>query len=160
MTDAAQEAPENPFARWIASAIAFGEEIKALDCKPGFVQLRIDGLMYTSTKLPASAGLALWPRVTALLGAALTKAVVTGESSDMDPGVLVRLAERAMRDGLVDLIRDLLARTDCFCLRSTGKPGKVAEDFDAHFAGEYAHLLKVCVFVLTHNLRGPTYGAH
>lgn len=148
----------DPVAAAIAAAVAFGESLKALDCKPGVVQLEIDGLVYTSTKLPTSLGLELWPRVTALLGAALTRSLVTSDAAGIDPGGLVRVAERAMRDGLVPLVRDLLRKTQCGKLRSTGKDGDVLSDFDEHFAGDYGHLLKVCVFVLTHNLRGPTYG--
>lgn len=142
-------------------ALDFLTRLNAADMKPSTVQFEIDGLMYTSTKLPASLGLEVWPRVTALLGNAMTRAVVTGDVADMDIGQsLVGLADRAMRDGLVPLVRDLLSRMKCNKLRSSGQGGDVLGDFDAHFAGDYAHLLKVCVLALSHNLRGPTYGVH
>jgi hypothetical protein len=153
------DANDSPLAGMLASALAFGEELKALDCKPAFVQLKIDGLVYTSTKLPASRGLELWPRVTALLGAALARAVVTGDGSGIGADAILRLAERAMTDGLLPLVRDLLSKTDCSNVGRTGKAGRVMDGFDDHFSGEYGHLLKVCVLALTHNLRGPTYGA-
>lgn len=133
-------------------------ELAGVDFKPGQVQHRIDGVMYTSAKLPTSIGLELWPRITALLGAALTRTVATGEG-EVDFGMIQRIAEAAARVGLVPICADLLQRVQCGKLRSTGKPGAVMSDFEEHFAGEYAHLAKVCGFALAHNLRGPTYGA-
>lgn len=145
--------------RMLSGVQAFAAELKRLDCKPRQVQFAIDGLMYTSQKLPASVGLELWPRVTALLGSAFTRAVASGDASGIDAGALLRVADRAMRDGLVPLARDLLVRMKCGKLHTTGQPGDVLADFDEHFAGEYPHLFKVLAFALAHNLRGPTYGA-
>ena len=140
---------------FIASATAFEQRLAREDLKRSTVQVEIDGLMYTSTKLPASIGLEIWPRLIALFGAALTRAMATGEGIDF-----LGLASRAMDDGLMPLVRDLLQRMQCNKLRSTGKGGRVVKDFDEHFAGEYGHLLRVCLLAVAHNLRGPTYGVH
>lgn len=160
MSDEAKEPDEipSPMANAFASALLFAKALGELNCKPRVLQLEIDGLMYTSTKLSASVGLDLWPRVTALLGAGLARAIATGSIAAVDANALLRVADRAMRDGLLPLVRDLLQRMQCGKLHSTGKPGKVLDDFDEHFAGEYGHLLRVCAFALIHNLRGPTYG--
>lgn len=143
----------------IAAVLAYAQELKGVDFKPGTVQHAIDGLMYTSTKLPCSVGIELWPRLVALFGAAMTKAVATGDVEDAGDGMLLGLADRAMRDGLLPVVRDLLARMKCGQLRTTSKPGDVLPAFDEHFAGEYIHLVKVCAFAVAHNLRGPTLGA-
>lgn len=140
----------------------FAAELRALNLRESTIQFKIDGITYTSTKLPARTGLELWPRVTALLGAGLLRLIVAGESElgmDKLAAALVVVSERAMRDGLVPLVLDLLARMQCGALRGGGQ-GQITPDvFDTHFAGEYGHLLKVCAFALAHNLRGPTYGA-
>ena len=155
------EAKANPqIAAMLGAALAYAKELKSANVRDRTVQLTVDGLVYTSTKLPASVGLELWPRVAALLGAALTRAAATGEVEEgTDYGAaIVKVADRAMRDSLIPLVRDLLARMKCGKLYSTGEAGDVLSDFDEHFAGEYLHLLKVCVFAIAHNLRGPTYG--
>lgn len=157
MNESNETVPEE-LAELAASVKAFADQIRALDCKPRQIQFEIDGLMYTSTKLPTSVGLELWPRLTALLGAAITRAVATGDVSDLDAGAVLRVADRAMRDGLVPLARDLLTRMKCGKLYTSGKPGDVLGDFEEHFAGEYGHLLKVCAFAVAHNLKGPTFG--
>lgn len=142
-----------------ADVLAYAAKLKAVDCKPRVVQLEIDGLMYTSAKLPASIGLELWPRLVALLGSALTRSLATGDVDGIDvSAVFIRVADRAIRDGLLPLVRDLLQRMQCNKLYTTGAPGKVVDDIDEHFAGEYGHLLRVCAFALAHNLRGPTLG--
>lgn len=143
----------------IDAAFAFAKQVAAVDCKPRAIQFSIDGLVYTSVKLPAGVGLELWPRVVALLGSGLTRGLATGEG-EVDLSAFVRVADKAMKDGLLPLVRDLLVRMQCNKLFTTGQPGLVNDDFDEHFAGEYAHLGKVCVLALAHNLRGPTYGAH
>lgn len=139
-------------------AMTFATALSGVDCKPRTVQHTIDDLVYTSTKVPASIGLELLPRVTALLGAGLTRAIATGDAADLDAGAVVRVADRAMRDGLVPLVRDLLQRMKCSRTPAYPNGGDVLADFDEHFAGEYLHLAKVCAFALAHNFRGPTYG--
>lgn len=140
----------------------FFAEIRDLDCKPHTIQFEIDGLTYTRTKLPCGDGLDLLPRVVALLGNGLASMLTTGSDdlSDLGIDVLVAVAERAMRDGLEPVCRTLLARTKCDKLRPDGaKGGDVLPVFDAHFSGEYVHLLKVCIFALAHEYRGFTLGA-
>lgn len=142
----------------------------ALDLRANTVQCEIDGLVYTSTKWPARVGLEIAPRVAALVGAGVMRLVMSGargDDIDLDQvmGAIVQLSDRAIRDGLVPLVLSTLANTQCNRLRGemTGdgqpKAGPVADSFDSHFAGEYGHLLAVCLFVLVHNLRGPTLGA-
>jgi hypothetical protein len=133
---------------------------KDCDMKPRTVQHKIDGLVYTSRKFPASVGLELLPRVSALIGASLMRTAVTGEDSD-EVGIeaLLQVADRAMRDGLIATCRDLLSRMQVNELAGAkGEGGEVLADFDEHFAGEYMHLAKVCIFALAHNFRGPTLG--
>jgi len=134
-----------------------------VDLRPSTVMFKIDGLTYTSSKLPARVGLEIWPRVSALLGAGLLRLAVTQEVDEMPAdrimAALIVVSDRAMRDGIVPLVLDLLRNTQCDRIRDQREGGYVAPHFDAHFAGEYGHLLKVCAFVLSHNLRGPTYGA-
>jgi len=142
----------------LTSAIQeFGKHLKELDCKPRVAQLEIDGLMYTSSKLPATVGLDVWPRVLAMFGPPVVRAMALGDD-EMDLSALMGIAERASQSGVTLLIRDLLQRMDCGCLYTSKKPGKVLSDFDEHFAGEYMHLLKVVAFSIAHNLRGPMYG--
>jgi hypothetical protein len=57
-------------------------------------------------------------------------------------------------------VRDLLSSMQCGS-REPGGPvvGALTPAVaDVHFAGEYIHLIKVCVFSLAHNYRGPTLG--
>jgi len=125
----------------LASGLAFVEVLKDVDCKPGIVQLAIDTddqgapLVYTSAKLPASVGLELMPRVTTLIGSALTRSVVTGDGA-FDATVIVRIADRAMHDGLVPLVRDLLQRVQVSRYRGGPGGGRLLPKFDDHFAGE------------------------
>jgi hypothetical protein len=124
-------------------------------------QATIDGLVYTSTKLGAIAGVDLLPKLSALLGDAVLRLILTGSSEVLrDPGVaaaiFVRVSERA-GSGLP--IKDLLKRVKCNALRPIGKPGSVVDGFDDHFAGEYVHLLNVCEFAARHNFLGFTLGS-
>src|SRR5690349_12446041 len=123
--------------------LAFAAEMRALDLKPSTIQHKIDGVMYTSTKFPARVGLELMPRVTTLVGAGLLKLIATGDGEDVAIDrlavAMVSIADRAMRDGLVPLVLDLLAHMQCGAFRDGGD-GKITPDkFDTHFAGEYMH---------------------
>jgi hypothetical protein len=144
--------------------LAFAADLRAVDLKPSTVQHKLDGVMYTSTKLPARVGLELLPRITTLLGAGMLRLVATGEgeglSIDRLAAALVATADRALRDGLVPLVLELLANTQCGALRDGGEGKFTPDRFDSHFAGDYLHLLKVCALVLAHNFRGPTFGSH
>ncbi len=148
--------------RLIVDTVLYLAQLRSVDMSPGVVQFKIDGLTYTSQKLPTSVGLGLLPRVTALLGSAALGAAVTGNTEGMHAvETLLMVSHRAMAgEGLAPIVGALLQRTQCDRQRSTGKGGFVGTegDFEEHFAGEYAHLLKVCLFVLSHNFRGPTYG--
>ncbi len=139
-------------------AVAFADVIDKLDCKPRTVQLEIDGLMYTSTKLPADLGLEIWPRCVVMFGAGLARALSTGDLASVGIQGIVAFASQASADGLMPLFRDLLARMKCGQLHTTKQPGKVLDDFAEHFAGEYPHLIKVVAFAMAHNLKGPTLG--
>lgn len=145
-------------APFYSELLLFAEQLKKQDCKPRILQMEIDGLMYTSSKLPASIGLELWPRVMALFGSAMTKAIATGETEDVGAQALLSVLDRVVDDGLLPLIRDLMQRIQCNKLYTTQQPGSVLSDFDEHFAGEYMHMMKVAAFALMHNLKGPTLG--
>lgn len=142
--------------------LAFRRELSAIDMRPNVLQHRVDGVMYTSAKLPARVGLELGPRVISLLGPGLARLLAAADSDEIPvdklAAALVIVAERAMRDGLVPLALDLLARTQCAAFRGGGDGPITADRFDDHFAGEYLHLIKVCALVLAHNFRGPTVG--
>lgn len=134
----------------------------------------IDGLAYTSTKMPAVRQLGLLARATKMLGEHGLR-VLVGAGGDqlaqLFPGIasaasdgrvfaaVVQLAEGI--DGDPWLFADVLAATKCSALRPLGVPGPITrESFDAHFSGELPHLLRVIVFVLRHNLAGFTIGSH
>jgi hypothetical protein len=136
----------------------FATQLAQINVKRKTVQHKIDGLCYTSTKFAASTGLEIWPRITALLGAAFTRSIATGDMGGVTADVFVRVADRAMTDGLVPLVRDLMQRLKVDVLDGDTGGGDVLDQFDEHFAGEYGHLLRVCAFVIAHNLRGPTLG--
>jgi hypothetical protein len=160
MTSPDQTHPAEAYAQ---ALVAFAAELRAVDLKPSTIMHKIDGVMYTSTKFPARTGLELMPRVTTLIGAGLLRLVATGEAETMPIDrlafALVAIADRAMRDGLVPLVLDLLGSMQCGAFRDGGE-GKITPDkFDTHFAGEYVHLLKVCALALAHNFRGPTFGS-
>ncbi len=162
MTDApAEPTPAEVYARAI---MAFAAELRAVDLKPSTIQYRIDGVTYTSTKFPARVGLELMPRVTALVSSGLLRLVAVGDLDtlpiDRLVASLVAIADRALRDGLVPLVLDLLARVQCGAFRGGGQGPITPDKFDEHFAGEYVHLLKVCALALAHNFRGPTFGSH
>lgn len=144
-----------------AEALRFLNRLQGVDCKPPSVMMEIDGLRYTSSKIPASIMLDLMPRVVSMLGAGATRAIALGQAPDSETvtHMIAGIADRAARDGLSGLVMDLLSRVKVNRTRSNPDDGgPVLEYFDTHFAGEYGHLLKVCVFAVAHNLRGPTYG--
>lgn len=152
-TDAAKPATPSLLDGLVAFAAALGSE----DMRPKTKALKIDGLRYSSTKLGAMAGLELLPRVTSLLGP-LARGLATGDTDGLSIESMLRVADRAQRDGLEALVRALLDKVTVDELAGIKSPGRVVDDLDDHFSGEYMHLLKVCVFALAHNLRGPTRG--
>lgn len=148
--------------QYAEALLAFAAEMAALNLRPSTIQHKIDGVTYTSTKLPARVGLELMPRVTTLVGSGLLRLIATGEVDalpiDRLASALVAVADRALRDGLAPLVLDLLASVQCGAFRDGGEGKITADKFDSHFAGEYLHLLKVCALALAHNFRGPTFG--
>lgn len=145
-----------------AELYAYWKSLADVDFKPSTVQIKLDGLVYTSTKLAAATGVNLWPRVVSLLGAGTTR-LVAGAGNDTPTvdwwAAITIIADRATRIDFVGLIKELLDRMQCNALRGGGE-GKVVPAFDTHFSGEYVHLLKVCALALAHNFRGPTLGGH
>lgn len=146
-------------AKTIKALGEFAKRLASTNMRQRAIVFEIDGLRYTSTKLAATVGLELLPRITALFGSAFTRAMATGDLGGISPDVFVRVADRAMRDGLWPLVRALLERMEVNELAGIKEPGNVLDDFDDHFAGEYMHLLRVCLFALAHNFRGPALGA-
>lgn len=145
-----------------AELYAYWLSLASVDCKPSTIQATLDGLVYTSTKLAAGTGVALWPRVIALLGAGTTRllAGAGGDTPSVDWWAAITvIADRAVREDFLGLCKALLERVQCNALRGGGE-GKVVPAFDTHFSGEYLHLLKVCALSLAHNFRGPTLGGH
>ena len=132
------------------------------------VQETIDGIVYTSDKLPTTTGLIIWPRLIRLLGEQLLAAVITGnlsvfeddETGELSAIAAMRVAERADEIDFPDLARRLLANIRANKVnRIDGNEGLIADHFDEHFSGEYLHLIKVLVFAAQHNIMGPTLGS-
>ena len=142
-----------------AELLGFAEQLKHVDCKPRLLQLEIDGLMYTSSKLPASTGVQIWPQLISVFGEGITTSIATASTDEtFAASALVSIMKNIADEGVLPLIRDLLQRVQCNKLYTTQQPGPVVSDFDEHFAGEYMHMIKVAGFALVHNLKGPTLG--
>ena len=142
-----------------AELLEFSEQLKNQDCKPRTLQMEIDGLMYTSSKLPASKGVQIWPQLISLFGEGLLESIATASTDDgFIASALVSVMKNIADEGVLPIIRELMQRVQCNKLYTSQKPGSVLSDFDEHFAGEYMHMLKVAGFALVHNLKGPTLG--
>jgi hypothetical protein len=142
----------------LAGLTAHAKRLASANLKGKVFSMEIDGLRYTSVKLPAMAGVDLWGRLLALFGADVLRAMVTGDLGSLTVDGITRAAIRATQLGLVDMIRDLLAEMSVSELAGIKEAGPVTNDLDGHFAGEYLHLVKVCQFAMAHNLLGPTRG--
>ncbi len=144
----------------LARAFSFARSLKSLDLGPSTCQHKIDGLVYTSTKLAIPEGLSVLERGTSLVGPSLFRALAVGDGVDMRADLLTPLADRAVQHGLFNLSRDLLGRMKVNRYRHVpgSKGGDLQPEMDEHFAGEYPHLMRVCLFALAHNYRGPTLG--
>lgn len=120
----------------------------------------IDGIPYTSSKMPATAGLDIMARVVKVAGqrglAALAGALDMS-IADVFMALGVQLAEGLAEDPT--LPKAIVRNVKCGKLRPMGQPGELAPAFDDHFAGEYLHLAKVMGFVLAHNFTGFTLGS-
>lgn len=135
--------------------IAFAKVIRDLDLKQRVLQHEIDGIMYTSTKLPAEPAGRLLPIVTRMV-LPMLRASGAGDAL----GVLENLASSAVDDDWIGVSKRLLDRTDCGKLQGRDKSGRVLSEFDEHFAGEFPHLARVTIFVALHNFWGFTRGVH
>lgn len=153
--------------RWYAEGAEFVESLRKLDHKPITTHCKIDGLAYTNNKLPTAAGLEVWGRLGQLVGSAVLRRVAAGDGSPDWGMALVSVCNAAVANGLTPLIIELLSETRVDQYRHMPAPessrdkggGLVVDEFDEHFRGEYAHLVKVCAWVVWHNLAGPTLGS-
>ena len=132
----------------------------------------IDGIIYTSTKLPTGKMLRLLSRTVKMLGEHGLQALIGLKAkalADKVPNLVLQTQPRLysaivqMAYGVgedPDLPRDLCAQLKASFLRPVNdKGGSVQPAFDAHFAGEFPHLFAVLTFVLSHNLMGFTLGS-
>lgn len=129
----------------------------------------IDGLVYTSSKLPTMRGLAMLGRLAVALGEQGLRLIATNvvslrssfSAAIAKPQLFTAVVQ--IMQGLNDdanLIPDLLAQVKCNKIRPAGKPGELTRSaIDQHFMGEYPHLLEVVQFVVSHNLAGFTLGS-
>jgi hypothetical protein len=126
----------------------------------------IDGITYTTTTLPAAAGLVILPKMMSLFGEALIGLFIatdddTRESLLEDPKVLAamltRVSEKAAEDDGLLVLKDLLVSTeaDRVSIGDAEVPGSVHTHFDGHFAGRYRHLFEVALFVGVSNFIAP-----
>ncbi|NJK32974.1 MAG: hypothetical protein HC927_11505 [Deltaproteobacteria bacterium] len=97
-----------------------------------------------------------------MLSPSVFRALAIGDAAFLRADLMTPIADRAVQHGLYSIARDLLGRTKVNRYQhipgSSG--GDVVPEMDEHFAGEYMHLFRVCLFVLAHNYRGPTLGGH
>lgn len=123
----------------------------------------IDGKLYRCKTFTASEGLVLFPRLVALLGEEMVNLVLaTGDRQLADllgdrkvvAAMMVKISERAAEDDGLLVLREVLKHT--VYVRRHQEPGakapvevpeSVYKTFDEHFAGDYMHLLNVCIWV-------------
>lgn len=133
----------------------YAEGLFALDFKRKVVQYRIDGIMYTSEKLPASRGLEVWPVANRIIALVFASGQISIETVTRALG-----RPSDVMGALQPIMKDLVSCIQCGKIRGEigESDGPVAPYFDQHFAGEYDHLLRVCFFAMLHNFAGPTLG--
>lgn len=126
----------------------------------------IDGKKYTTSTLPASEGLVVFPKILRLLPKATLKLffALGGEEGEEeendelaaaleDPEVvatlLSTLAKQVADTNGLGVVRELLAHTSCSNIQigETEGEGDMNTHFDDHFAGDYTHLFHVAVWV-------------
>lgn len=126
----------------------------------------IAGKHYSTTTLDAATSLPIMMKLLRLIPRdALTR--MLGESDDEDPDswlndpglvldVIQHIAEKDKELDLTTLAKDLLATTTCQEVRigDNEVPGNVVEHFGTHFAGDFGHLLSVCIWVAGVNFFG------
>ncbi len=126
----------------------------------------IEGITYTTTTLPASAGLTILPKVMSIFGEALiglffavddeSKAEVFANPKVLG-AIIAKVAENAAADNALLVLKDLLVSTECdrVSIGDAEVPGNVHSHFDGHFAGRYRHLMEVALWVGTSNFIAP-----
>ena len=146
----------SPVIRGLAS---FMVDLKAADMKPRTANMKIDGFVYTSTKVNASIGWEMLPRLGTLLGSAVGP-LMGEDGAEFDAAVILSVCTRAMQDGMMPTTTDLLQGMECNTLCGIkDQAGAVMPVFGEHFAGEYLHLIKVLVFAFRHNYQGFSRGS-
>jgi hypothetical protein len=134
----------------------------------------INGITYTSTKLPASEGLAILAKLAPVLPDQIIRLVVNsllpsqdGEDrprriQDLSPeqvqSMIVFLLEQMARIDMVGLAKRILANVTFERVKIPVEL-RDEETFDDHFAGEYEQLFAVLKFAFLHNFAGPTRGS-
>lgn len=118
----------------------------------------IDGATYSTTTLTATEGLVILPKLVALLGEdGLSLLIATSEeeqeslweNKEVQAALIMRLAENAAKDEGLLIVRRLLQNTTCDKIQVGDRltTAKVRDNFDAHFAGNYMHLVRVAIWV-------------
>ncbi len=133
----------------------------------------IDGVTYTATTLPATQGLAIFPRLVALLGeqgvALLFGAGAESFGNMMEDPKVVGALVTHIAKGITnaggqptDVLRDIMATcsADKCRMGDTEVQASVFEHFDEHFSGDYMHLLKVVGWIGQINFMKPSRGNH
>lgn len=135
------------------------------------VTVNVDGIMYTSTKLPCAKALELLGRCGQVLGERGMRAAIQRHAraaAELVPqlvidaqkvnvyGAMLQISYGLQQDP--GLPRDLLAQVKCNAIRPTGAEGPIGPAFDHHFAGELPHLFRVLEKVAVHNFLGFTLG--
>lgn len=139
------------------------EDLAKIDYTPFVISVNIDGIVYTSTKLSVTQGLKLVPKLVDCLGASLLALAMGDLSTNKLASAAQQLQVRAAAVDLVDLATSLLQNVKA-SHRGMGPnraqdPGPILEKWEEHFAGEYPHLIRVCLFAARHIYLGPTLGS-
>jgi len=131
----------------------------------------IDAHSYVTETFPATEGLELIGALGGLLDEKAGQLLMQIDSEQeaqalfSETGVLVALIGTALRaathnGGLAPLAKRILARTVCTNMMvgevvTAPVDGNVLANFDAHFAGRYVHLFKLCTWVVRMSLGLP-----
>ncbi len=126
----------------------------------------IDGVTYTTRTLPASRGLVIMPKLLALFGEPVLKLMFTADADQrvellQQPKIVAALlhgiaTNASETDGLL-VVKDLFETTTADKVRigDAEVEGSILSHFDGHFAGRYAHLAAVALWVATCNFIAP-----
>ena len=127
----------------------------------------IDGKTYTTKTFPAAEGLRLLPRIINLFGERILalffkvdedSAEQLLENPKVLAGMLVEMSQQAEDSEAGWLVlKDILKYTTCEQCQvgAVAGHGSVHTHFDTHFAGDYAHLLKVCFWAAQEGFSKP-----